>query len=49
MGVQIEKLNDPSWAWTAYEPDAERPWNLTQVGHLYRRAAFGAGKDAPPE
>jgi len=45
MAMQIEKLSDPSWAWAAYEPDAERPWNLAQAGHLYRRAAFGAGWD----
>ena len=37
-----EKLTDPEWAWSAYQPDAQRPWNLTQAGHLYRRAAFGA-------
>jgi uncharacterized protein (DUF1800 family) len=45
MVTQIEKLKDPSWAWAVYEPDAERPWNLAQAGHLYRRAAFGAGWD----
>ena len=42
MAVQIEQLNDPAWAWAAYEPDSERPWNLVRAGHLYRRAAFGA-------
>jgi len=42
MAAQIEKLKDPSWAWAVYKPDAERPWNLAQAGHLYRRAAFGA-------
>jgi uncharacterized protein (DUF1800 family) len=42
MAFQIEKINDPDWAWAEYEPDAERPWNLAQAGHLYRRAAFGA-------
>jgi uncharacterized protein (DUF1800 family) len=40
-----EKLTDPGWAWAAYQPDAQRPWNLAQAGHLYRRAAFGAGWD----
>ena len=44
MATQIE-LNDPGWAWAEYEPDAERPWNLAQAGHLYRRAAFGASWD----
>jgi hypothetical protein len=37
------ELADPGWAWAAYEPDARRPWNLALAGHLYRRAAFGAG------
>ncbi|MHC4205560.1 MAG: DUF1800 domain-containing protein [Planctomycetota bacterium] len=45
MAVQIKKLDDPGWAWAAYEPDAERPWNLAQAGHLYRRAGFGADWD----
>ena len=42
MVGQNEKPPDPRWAWTVYEPDADRPWNLAQAGHLYRRAAFGA-------
>jgi uncharacterized protein (DUF1800 family) len=42
MVGQTEKPPDPSWAWAAYEPDADRPWNLARAGHLYRRAAFGA-------
>ncbi|MBX7104347.1 MAG: DUF1800 domain-containing protein [Gemmataceae bacterium] len=33
---------DPRWAWAAYAPSAAAPWNLQRVGHLYRRAAFGA-------
>jgi len=33
------------WAWAAYEPSTQRPWNLVQAGHLYRRAAFGAAWD----
>jgi len=37
-----EKLTDPGWAWAVYRPNAQQPWNLTQAGHLYRRAAFGA-------
>jgi uncharacterized protein (DUF1800 family) len=40
-----EKLTDPVWAWSTYKPDAQRPWNLAQAGHLYRRAAFGATWD----
>jgi uncharacterized protein (DUF1800 family) len=33
---------DPDWAWAAYEPDSARPWDLRRVGHLCRRAGFGA-------
>lgn len=42
MAIQYQKLSNPALAWTAYEPDAERSWNLARVGQLYRRAAFGA-------
>ncbi len=33
----------PDWAWAQYEPTNDRPWDLRWAGHLYRRAAFGAG------
>jgi uncharacterized protein (DUF1800 family) len=33
---------DPAWAWQRYRPSAESPWDAKKVGHLYRRAAFGA-------
>ncbi|MFH1921492.1 MAG: DUF1800 family protein, partial [Planctomycetota bacterium] len=33
---------DPQWAWAAYQPDDQRPWDLRLAGHLFRRAAFGA-------
>ena len=33
---------DPTDVWKPWRPDARRPWNLKWVGHLYRRAAFGA-------
>jgi uncharacterized protein (DUF1800 family) len=33
---------EPDWAWAPYQPDDQRPWHLRLVGHLYRRAAFGA-------
>jgi uncharacterized protein (DUF1800 family) len=36
---------DPRWAWDTYRPDAQEPWDLRKVGHLYRRAAFGARSD----
>ncbi len=29
-------------AWAAYEPTAANPWDRKKVGHLYRRAGFGA-------
>ena len=35
-------LDDPSWAWAPYRPDAQLPWSLELAAHLYRRAAFGA-------
>ncbi len=33
---------DPKWAWAPYRPTDADPWDLKKVGHLYRRAAFGA-------
>jgi uncharacterized protein (DUF1800 family) len=33
---------DPKTAWQPYTPSAENPWNRAKVGHLYRRAGFGA-------
>ncbi len=33
---------EPSWAWDVYRPSAGAPWDLPKVGHLCRRAAFGA-------
>jgi len=33
---------DPKWAWAAYEPSEQHPWDLKKAGHLFRRAAFGA-------
>jgi hypothetical protein len=40
MGSDI----DPQWAWEPYHPDDKVPWDVRRVGHLYRRAAFGATK-----
>ncbi len=34
---------DPALAWKPWQPDEKTPWNLKWAGHLYRRAAFGAG------
>jgi hypothetical protein len=33
---------DPRWAWEPYRPSEQLPWDLKRVGHLYRRASFGA-------
>ena len=33
---------DPQWAWSAFEPEAERPWSRRLAAHLYRRAGFAA-------
>lgn len=33
---------DPRLAWQPYQPNDQNPWDLKKVGHLYRRAAFGA-------
>src|SRR6266851_1911549 len=33
---------DPHWAWEPYKPSNQSPWDLRKVGHLYRRAGFGA-------
>ncbi len=48
--------NDPRQAWAPYKPSSDNPWDLRKVGHLYRRAGFGAtwpelqaGLDAGPE
>src|SRR5262249_22918580 len=33
---------DPKWAWSAYSPSPDNPWDLKKAGHLHRRAGFGA-------
>jgi uncharacterized protein (DUF1800 family) len=38
----MEEVFDARWAWAAYQPSVGSPWDLKKVGHLYRRAAFGA-------
>jgi uncharacterized protein (DUF1800 family) len=35
-------MRDAKTAWEAYSPSNENPWDRRKVGHLYRRAAFGA-------
>src|SRR5262245_61927011 len=41
MADDTKKI-DPQWAWQAYRPSDKAPWDARRVGHLYRRAAFGA-------
>jgi len=33
---------DPRWAWEPYKPSSQSPWDIRKVGHLARRAGFGA-------
>src|SRR5205823_1516723 len=40
--LEQPKKIDPRWAWAPYKPSPAAPWNIRRVGHLYRRAAFGA-------
>jgi uncharacterized protein (DUF1800 family) len=40
--AEANKKIDPEWAWAAYKPSEKAPWDIRRVGHLYRRAAFGA-------
>jgi hypothetical protein len=40
---EVTTMNiNPRTAWEPYRPTADNPWDLRKVGHLYRRAAFGA-------
>ncbi len=36
---------DAHTAWEPYRPGPDAPWTVGRVGHLYRRAAFGATAD----
>lgn len=36
---------DPAWAWAAYAPSEEQPWNRRLAAHLCRRAGFGANSE----
>jgi uncharacterized protein (DUF1800 family) len=42
MADVSEPTIDPRWAWEPYRPSAKAPWDVRRVGHLYRRAGFGA-------
>jgi hypothetical protein len=41
MADTLAKI-DPGWAWEPFQPSDKEPWNAPRVGHLYRRAGFGA-------
>lgn len=41
MSTELTAI-DVDWAWSAYEPSDETPWDLSRAAHLYRRAGFGA-------
>jgi Protein of unknown function (DUF1800) len=41
MGT-IALMDDPSKAWSAFEPKDDRRWDLASVAHLHRRAGFAA-------
>jgi uncharacterized protein (DUF1800 family) len=41
MADETSKI-DPRWAWQPYRPSVKALWDDRRVGHLYRRAAFGA-------
>jgi uncharacterized protein (DUF1800 family) len=47
MAVALPKLDqiDPVEAWRPWQPSAADPWNRKWAAHLYRRAAFGAGRE----
>jgi hypothetical protein len=38
-------LEDPAWAWAAFEPSATAPWDLARVAQLHRRVGFAASWD----
>jgi uncharacterized protein (DUF1800 family) len=40
--AEDKKKIDPRWAWQPYRPSPQAPWDVPRVGHLYRRATFGA-------
>ncbi len=35
-------MTNPKWAWAPYTPTDANPWDRRKVGHLARRAGFGA-------
>src|SRR6476469_7357988 len=41
-GSRYSPMLNAETAWAPYSPSADNPWDRKKVGHLYRRAAFGA-------
>jgi uncharacterized protein (DUF1800 family) len=35
---------EPDWAWQAWQPSDNEPWNAHRIAHLFRRAGFGASQ-----
>src|SRR5262245_8480419 len=51
MSVILPRLDkvDPAQAWQPWRPSPADPWGRRWAAHLYRRAAFGAGREEPLE
>ncbi len=47
MAARLPPLDqiDPAEAWQPWQPTAADPWGRKWAAHLYRRAAFGAGRE----
>jgi uncharacterized protein (DUF1800 family) len=47
MPVMLQPLDqiDPVAAWQPWQPSRDDPWGRQWAAHLYRRAAFGAGRE----
>jgi hypothetical protein len=47
MAATLPSLDqiDPAEAWQPWQPSAADPWGRKWAAHLYRRAAFGPGRD----
>src|SRR5437762_14353024 len=47
MATKLRPLDqiDPGEAWQPWRPSADDPWGRKWAAHLYRRAAFGPGRD----
>ena len=43
MATNLAQI-DPHWAWSPFQPTAERPFDIAAAAHLYRRAGFAANR-----